>query len=87
MVVPVGPCAVSLTQPTMFWPMSATVSPAGVLKILTGFSSWILRTGGPAEATRSSLRWLTTWTADHPRSSNPGAVHPGFSRRASYVSP
>src|SRR5207237_257833 len=31
----------------MFWPRSATVSPAGVLKTLIGFRSSIRRTGGP----------------------------------------
>ena len=46
----------------MFWPMSKTVSPAGVFRTFTGRTSSILRTGGPAGATSDRSRGLTTTT-------------------------
>jgi hypothetical protein len=68
----------------MFWPMSNTVSPAGVRRIFTGFSSSIARTGGPAGAT---IAWLgasaTTRTGAQEETSYPGALQPAFSSRAS----
>jgi hypothetical protein len=63
--------------------MSATVSPPGVVKILTGRSSWIRWTAGPAGAMRGSLPAAATFTAGHAWSSKPAAAHPGFSSRAS----
>ena len=68
----------------MFWPMSKTVSPAGVRRILTGLTSSIARTGGPAGATSACFgASATTRTGVQSASAKPGALQPGFSRRAS----
>jgi hypothetical protein len=63
--VPAGPRTFRRTKPTMFWPMSTTVSPAGVFRTFTGRTSSIFRTGGPAGATSGRGSGLTTTTGAH----------------------
>ena len=50
-----GALTLSRTQPTMFWPKSKTVSPAGVRMSLTGLSSSLRMMAGPSCAISISL--------------------------------
>jgi DNA-binding response OmpR family regulator len=61
--------------------------PFGLDELRARITALLRRTGGPAGAISASLLLLTTDTRPHSASANPARLQPGFSSRASYVSP
>src|SRR2546429_803078 len=73
MVVPAGAVSRKRIQPTMFCPMSRTVSPPGVFKTFTGVICSMALTGGPAGATSFAFGVGKTVTDFQFLSSNPAS--------------
>src|SRR2546421_6925901 len=65
MVVPAGAVTRKRIQPTMFCPMSRTVSPPGVFKTFAAVICSIALTGGPAGATSFAFGVGKTRSEEH----------------------
>ncbi len=80
---PASPFTRSRGRPAKFWPKSNTKTPGRGSVTVRGVSVSVMRIGGAAWATSLPGGAASARASTHPDASNPGALQPGCSRRAS----